>query len=69
VRIAYNGESNSSLEFEMLEGLKKGQNYTWSFTWQRKINKNMQLNLNYSGRKSPGNPVINVGSMQVRAFF
>lgn len=69
VQIKYNGNTNSSLAFEMLNSLKPGNNYTWSLTVQRTINKNMQLNLNYSGRKTETNGIIHMGGVQVRAFF
>ncbi len=69
VQIKYNGNTNSSLAFEMLNSLKPGNNYTWSLTLQRTINKNMQLNLNYSGRKTETNGIIHTGGVQVRAFF
>jgi hypothetical protein len=69
VQIKYNGNTNSSLAFEMLNSLKPGNNYTWTFTLQRTINKNMQLNLNYSGRKTENNGIIHTGGVQVRAFF
>lgn len=69
VQIKYNGNTNSSLAFEMLNSLKPGNNYTWSLTLQRTLNKNMQLNLNYSGRKTEANGIIHTGGVQVRAFF
>lgn len=69
IDIKYNGNANSSLGFEMLNSLKVGRNYTWSCSFQRTINKNMQLNLVYSGRKSEENAIIHNGGVQVRAFF
>ena len=35
VNITYTGIQNSTLGFEMLEGLKPGQNYTWNLGYQR----------------------------------
>lgn len=65
----YSGAQNSSLAFEMLEGLNPGTNFTWSATWQRKVSNNIQINLNYLGRKSEGNSAIHSGGMSARAFF
>ena len=69
VSIVYDGIQNSALGFEMLEGLKPGVNYTWNVGYQRSISKNLQLSVQYNGRKSEGNKFIHSGGMEVRAFF
>ena len=69
VRIAYDGAANNTLAFEMLESLQPGTNGTWTVTVQRSISRNLQLNVLYNGRSSPGVPVIHVGSVQLRATF
>jgi hypothetical protein len=69
IQIDFSGEQNSPLAFEMLEGLTDGNNITWNVLWQRNLSNNLQLNLNYSGRKSDDLRVIHTGGMQVRAFF
>ncbi|MBL4585696.1 MAG: hypothetical protein JKX84_01360 [Flavobacteriales bacterium] len=69
ISISYNGSTGNSAEFELLEGLKAGLNYTWSVFFQMRVGKNMQVNLQYSGRKSGDNPSVHTGTMQVRAFF
>lgn len=69
IDISFNAPENSSLAFEMLEGLTAGGNITWELLWQRNLANNLQLNLNYGGRKSDELKVIHTGGMQVRAFF
>ncbi len=69
VKIDYDGEANSSLAFEMLDGLKPGNNFTWNVFVQRNLAKNLELNLTYDGRKSEQNKTIHAGGVQVRAFF
>lgn len=69
ISIDYNGEENSSLGFEMLEGLSTGENATWNLSYQQNISNHLQLSLMYDGRSSPGAPVVHVGSMQLRAYF
>lgn len=69
VIIEYDGDVNSALGFEMLEALKPGVNYTWNVGYQRSISKNLQLSVQYNGRKSEGNGIIHSGGMEVRAFF
>jgi hypothetical protein len=69
INLSYNGEKNSALAYEMLEGLNPGKNITWNFAVQRSLGNFMQLSLNYEGRKSEGSDIVHVGGMQFRAFF
>lgn len=69
IKIIYNDASNTSIAYEMLESLKPGENFTWNISYQRTLSNNMQINLNYDGRQSPGNRPIHTGGAQVRAFF
>lgn len=69
IQISYNATNNSSLAYEMLEGLKTGNNFTIGLSYQRKVAKNLQLNFNYNGRKSENNAMIHSGGMELRAFF
>lgn len=69
INIQFNAAENNSLAFEMLDGLTAGANTTWEVFWQRTLAKNLQLNLNYNGRKSEGLRTIHAGGMQIRAFF
>jgi hypothetical protein len=69
INISYNDLDNTALAFEMLEGLKTGSNFTWGATFQRTIGNNLQLSINYDGRKSDNANFIHIASMQIRAFF
>lgn len=69
IQINYNAEENTSIAYEILEGLKKGKNITWNLSVQRNLSGNVQLSLNYDGRKSEEVKAIHTGSVQVRAFF
>ena len=69
VNINYNGESSSTIGFEMLEGLQLGKNITWKLGYQKNMSNNLQISINYNGRKSEENRAIHTGSMQMRAFF
>ncbi|MBT6030555.1 MAG: hypothetical protein HOH13_09625, partial [Crocinitomicaceae bacterium] len=69
IAIKYDGDVNSSLGFEMLNGLKNGSNFTWTVNFQRTLANNLQISLNYLGRKSTSNQAIHSGGIQVRAFF
>jgi hypothetical protein len=65
----FEGNSFSPVAFQMLEGLQPDNNFTWTLFLQRKITSFLDLNLNYSGRKSPGSRTIHTGSVQLRAYF
>ena len=69
VNINYSGESSSTIGFEMLEGLQIGKNITWKLGFQKNMSNNIQISINYNGRKSEENKAIHTGSMQMRAFF
>jgi hypothetical protein len=69
VNIDYEGPQNNALAFEMLESLRPGINFTWNLGYQRSISKNLQISLQYNGRKSEDNDAIHAGGIEVRAFF
>lgn len=69
VKIKFNGIENSSIGFEMLDGLKTGKNMIWGISYQRTLSNNLQLSLMYDGRKSPSNKAIHTGGAQIRAYF
>ncbi len=67
--IKFNGAVNSAVGYELLQALQPGNNLLWSANWQLKIASGLQLQLNYSGRKSLNTQVIHTGRMQVNALF
>jgi len=69
VSINYNGEENSAIAYEMLEGLRNGNNLRWTVNWQQQILEGLQLSVNYFGRKSTDTNTIHSGSVMLRALF
>ena len=66
--IRYSGTDKGSLQYDLLEGLRTGRNYTWSFQWQPMTGK-LQWSLLYNGRKSGKDTPIHTGMIQVKAVF
>ena len=65
----FNGDINSVISYIMMNGLQRGENYTWSFRFQKKLSKLLDLNFIYIGRKSNNVRAINNGSIQLKAIF
>ena len=69
IKNEFEGNSFSPVSFQMLEGLRPDNNFTWTLFAQRKITSFLDLNLTYNGRKSSGSNTIHTGSIQLRAYF
>lgn len=69
IQIKYNDSENSSVAYEMLNGLSTGNNFTWELTYQRNLNNNIQISINYNGRKTTNANAVHLGGAQIRAFF
>lgn len=65
----FNGDSNSPVGYQMMEGLQSGKNFTWNVLAQKKITKFLDLNLNYFGRKTETSKTIHTGTVQLKAYF
>ncbi len=66
---SYNAEEGTAVAYEMLEGLKKGNNMIWEVNWRKKLSNSLELNLVYQGRKSEQVRAIHTGQVQLRALF
>lgn len=65
----FEGSTNSPVAYQMLEGLQPGTNLTWLLGMQKRLTSFLDLNLNYSGRKSESSDTIHTGNIQLRATF
>lgn len=63
------GNPDSVVGNRMMEGLRDGNNLVWQLLFQRSLNSYLELNLQYSGRKSEDFDAIHTGSVQVRVKF
>lgn len=67
--INYTANSNTPLAFDMLDGLKPGENFLWTLMITKNLNKSLQMNLQYNGRKTGDLNVIHNGGLQLRAIL
>jgi len=65
----FDGSSNSSVGYEMLEGLLPGNNLTWQLSFQHQLANGLQINLSYNGRAAEDAKTVHTGGVQLRAFF
>lgn len=69
IRVLSNTETYSSVTYALLNGLNVGDNYTWELVYQRNLSNNIQISINYNGRKSPTSNPVHLGGAQIRAYF
>ena len=62
-------DPQGSMPYEFTEGKTVGQSYLWQLTFDYRITANLQLSLNYNGRKEGGGLPIHFARMEARAFF
>lgn len=65
----FDGNANTPVSYQMLEGLQPGKNFTWSVLAQKKLTDFLDLNLSYFGRKTETSKTIHTGMVQLKAYF
>jgi hypothetical protein len=68
-QIRFDGQSNSTVGYTMLDGLLPGSNMLWQVSYTRRIAGNIEMDLQYLGRKPGDMRVIHTGQVSVRALF
>ncbi|MBU6158511.1 MAG: hypothetical protein KGP35_05710 [Bacteroidetes bacterium] len=64
-----NGNVNSPVAFIMLDALLPGRNFIWNLDITKRLANNMELSIQYDGRKPGIGNVIHTGRAGVRALF
>jgi hypothetical protein len=62
-------DPNALLPYEFTTGKTVGQSYLWQLNFDYRITANVQLSLNYNGRKEGRGLPIHTARMEARAFF
>jgi len=65
----FDGDASSPVGWEMLGGLVPGTNYVWNVGVQYSLKNNIQIGLNYEGRKPSSLKTIHTGMVQARYMF
>lgn len=69
VRVTTDVAPNSPIEFDLLDGLKNGQNFIWNTLFTKRLSSNIDLNISYEGRKTGDAPTVHIARAQVKATF
>lgn len=68
-QINFNGDAQSQLGYDMLQGLAVGQNAVWNINYQQRLGSNLQITINYDGRSAEAQRTLHIGRMEARYLF
>ncbi|MCB0495251.1 MAG: hypothetical protein KDC79_03905 [Cyclobacteriaceae bacterium] len=68
-QIGFAGDEQTAVGYELLKGLKPGNNISWTLGWQQRLVNGLQMQLYYEGRKPEGVQIIHSIRAGVSALF